>query len=258
MCPASGGNLAEAPDPRCPSSRIVVIGGGYAGTLAANRLQSSPAVDVTLLNARPSFVDRVRLHQFVAGSGSAEVDFTTLLGARVRPLVDSAERIDAAARTVELASGRSLDYDDLVYAVGSTAAAPASVPGAAEFAFPVAEYESAKRLRGRLDKMSRGVSTSSTRTSRSTGRRYGGHENGVPAHRRTVVPPTRGCGVVAAFRARQRVNSGGPGRQRRNGRWRPTCGATAGWQHLCRARCPGRCCRRCRGPPHRGTCRSRR
>ncbi|MFC1408485.1 FAD-dependent oxidoreductase [Streptacidiphilus sp. N1-12] len=139
--------MAEAPDPRCPSSRIVVIGGGYAGTLAANRLQSSPAVDVTLLNARPSFVDRVRLHQFVvgSGSGSAEVDFTTLLGARVRLLVDSAERIDAAARTVELASGRSLDYDDLVYAVGSTAAAPASVPVAAEFAFPVAEYESAKR-----------------------------------------------------------------------------------------------------------------
>lgn len=126
-----------------------MIGGGYAGTLAANRLRMRPGVDITLVNPRPAFVDRIRLHQFVAGTGEAEVDYGTLLGEEVRLVVDSATRIDTAARTVELASGRALDYDYVIYAVGSTGAAP-SVPGAADFSFSLSELELAQRLRTRL------------------------------------------------------------------------------------------------------------
>ena len=32
---------------------IVVIGGGYAGALAANRLRKNPDVDITVVNPRP-------------------------------------------------------------------------------------------------------------------------------------------------------------------------------------------------------------
>lgn len=129
--------------------RVVVIGGGYAGTVAANRLRLRTDVEITLVNPRPRFVDRVRLHQLVAGTGDATVDYATLLGDGIELMVDSAMRIDTAARTVRLASGRVLDYDHVVYAVGSTAATP-SVPGAAEFAYPIAEFESAQRLRAKL------------------------------------------------------------------------------------------------------------
>ena len=52
-----------------------------------------------------------------------------------------------------LASGRQLTYDYLIYAVGSTGATPASVPGAAEFAYPIAEFELAQRLRDTLDEL---------------------------------------------------------------------------------------------------------
>ena len=52
---------------------------------------------------------------------------------------------------MELASGCALDYDYVIYAVGSTGAVPASVPGAAEFAYPIAELEQAQRLRAALD-----------------------------------------------------------------------------------------------------------
>ncbi|MEU1545808.1 FAD-dependent oxidoreductase [Nocardia sp. NPDC005745] len=131
---------------------VVVIGGGYAGTLAANRLRMRTDTTITLVNPRPEFVDRVRLHQFVARTGDATIDYGTLLGEGIRLVVDSATRIDVAARTVRLASGRTLDYDHVIYAVGSTAAIPA-VPGAAEFAFPIAEIESAQRLRARLDEL---------------------------------------------------------------------------------------------------------
>jgi NADH dehydrogenase len=50
-----------------------------------------------------------------------------------------------------LASGRALHYDYVIYAVGSTAAVPASVPGAAEFAYPMAELELAQRVRTAIE-----------------------------------------------------------------------------------------------------------
>ncbi|WP_349270892.1 dehydrogenase [Mycolicibacterium parafortuitum] len=135
-------------------TRIVVIGGGYAGVMAANRLCSREDVDVALVNPRPQFVERIRLHQLAAAddpdSSVAVQDFGTVLNVRVRLVLDSAERIDAAARRLALASGSALDYDYLVYAVGSTGDVPASVPGAAEFAYPLSELEQATRLRERL------------------------------------------------------------------------------------------------------------
>ncbi|MFD1542542.1 NAD(P)/FAD-dependent oxidoreductase [Nonomuraea guangzhouensis] len=134
------------------SHKVVVIGGGYAGTLAANRLRVRDDVDITLINPRPEFVERIRLHQFVARTGDATIDYGTLLGEGIQLVVDSATRIDTTARTVRLASGRALDYDYIIYAVGSTGSVP-SVPGAAEFAWPIAELESAQRLRARLEEL---------------------------------------------------------------------------------------------------------
>jgi NADH dehydrogenase len=134
-------------------THIVVIGGGYAGTLAANHLRLRADVDITLVNPRPVFVERIRLHQLVAGSGTAAVDYGTVLGKGIQLVVDSVERIDAAYRRVELISGEVLDYDYLIYAVGSTGVVPAAVPGAAEFAYPVAEFELAERLRDALDEL---------------------------------------------------------------------------------------------------------
>jgi NADH dehydrogenase len=133
------------------ATNIVVLGGGYAGTLAANHLRMRGAVNITLVNPRPKFVERIRLHQHVAGNYDATVDYGTLLGEGIRLVVDSATRIDTAARKVELASGAPLDYDYLIYAVGSTGVAPSAVPGVAEFAYPIGELEHAQRLRARLD-----------------------------------------------------------------------------------------------------------
>lgn len=130
--------------------RVVVIGGGYAGALAANHVRMRDDVAVTLVNPRPKFVERIRLHQHAAGNYNATVGYDTLLADDVRLVVDTATRIDAAGRTVELASGDTLDYDYLIYAVGSTGTVPASVPGAAEFAYPLAEFEQAERLAARL------------------------------------------------------------------------------------------------------------
>ncbi|MDK9497704.1 FAD-dependent oxidoreductase [Streptomyces katrae] len=132
------------------NTSVVVIGGGYAGVMAANRLTLRGDVTVTLVNPRPSFVHRIRLHQLAAGNDAAVVAYEDVLAEGVRLAVDTVDRIDAPARTLALASGDRLAYDYLVYAVGSTGA-ELRVPGAAEHAHPVATLEDAQQLRPVLD-----------------------------------------------------------------------------------------------------------
>lgn len=130
-------------------NEVVVIGGGYAGVMAANRLTQRDDVSVTVINPRPLFVPRLRLHQLVGGTHDAVVDYRDVLAEGVGLVVDTVTRIEVADRRVELAEGGSLGYDYLVYAAGSGVPAP-QVPGVAEFAYPVATLEAAQRLRSVL------------------------------------------------------------------------------------------------------------
>lgn len=128
---------------------VVVLGGGYAGTMAANRLTGDPSVRVTLVNSRPRFVERVRLHQYIGGSDDGVEEYRTLLSPRVRLVVDTATRILPEERIVRLRDGGDLRYDYLVYAVGSVGTA-GRVPGATEFARVLSTLEDAQRLRSVL------------------------------------------------------------------------------------------------------------
>ncbi|MFC9993520.1 NAD(P)/FAD-dependent oxidoreductase [Nocardia sp. NPDC127526] len=128
---------------------IVVIGGGYAGVMAANRLTKNAEARITLINPRRVFVPRLRMHQVAGGTHEGVVEYPDVLSEKVELVIGSVTRIDAPARKVLLADGDSIAYDYLVYAVGSGNAAP-SVPGAAEFTHPVATLEAAQRLRSLL------------------------------------------------------------------------------------------------------------
>lgn len=132
------------------NTEVVVIGGGYAGVLAANRLTQRDDVTVTLINPRPRFVERIRLHQLVAGSYDATTDLRHVLNRQVRLRVDTVQRIHADERGLALAAGDPVGYDYLIYAVGSGSADP-GVPGAAEFTYPVASLEEAQRLQAAVN-----------------------------------------------------------------------------------------------------------
>lgn len=103
-------------------ARVVVIGAGYAGVMAANRLAAAGRSDVgvTVVNPRPDFVERVRLHEHAAGATHAVRPLSGLLHRDVRLRVATVETI--AERSVRLDDGGALAFDHLLYAVGSTAA----------------------------------------------------------------------------------------------------------------------------------------
>jgi NADH dehydrogenase len=133
------------------NTEVVVVGGGYAGVMAANRLTLRDDVTVTLVNPYPSFVERVRLHQVVGGSDDAVVDYRDVLAEGIRLIVNTVTLINAAERVVTLGAGNPLPYDYLIYAVGSGSPVP-SVPGAAEFSYPTASLEEAQRLRSVVER----------------------------------------------------------------------------------------------------------
>ncbi|MDT7776184.1 MAG: hypothetical protein QOC67_5108 [Pseudonocardiales bacterium] len=131
------------------TTRIVVVGAGYAGLAAAKLAARWTGAEVTLVNVGDRFVERVRLHQLAAGQPLRDLPLAGLLrGTGVRLVVDRVTGIDAATRTVRLGE-RELGYDRLVYAAGSQADLD-SVPGAARYAYPLASYPEASRLRAHL------------------------------------------------------------------------------------------------------------
>ncbi|NYV78042.1 NAD(P)/FAD-dependent oxidoreductase, partial [Streptomyces sp. UH6] len=147
--------------------RVIVLGGGYSGAVAAGRLarRLDPAdVQITLVNAAPDFVERVRLHQLAAGQNLRHRPFAEMFrGTGVRLRTAEVTGIDVGRRTVTVkgaAAGdgtEELEYDTLVYALGS-GWNDHGVPGVAEHAHEVAGRTGALRLRERLTGLEAGRS----------------------------------------------------------------------------------------------------
>ncbi|MDO5662462.1 MAG: FAD-dependent oxidoreductase [Brachybacterium sp.] len=100
---------------------IIVIGSGYAGLLAANRL-AHPSRRITLLSPGGEFVDRIRLHEVAAGvRDTAATPVAALVRTRVTVL--DARAVHVGEGVVALQDGRRLFADRILLATGSTAAA---------------------------------------------------------------------------------------------------------------------------------------
>ncbi|MFF3825316.1 NAD(P)/FAD-dependent oxidoreductase [Streptomyces griseus] len=139
--------------------RVVVIGAGYTGASAAGRLARrlrSEDVAITLVNAEPDFVERVRMHQLAVGQDLRPRPFHRMFaGTGVRLKLAKVTGIDVDRGTVSVTDANGagqpedLEYDTLVYALGS-AWNTRGVPGATEHAHEIAGREGALRLRDRL------------------------------------------------------------------------------------------------------------
>ena len=105
-------------------SRVVVVGGGFAG-LAAARALASADVDVVVVDRHNHHVFQPLLYQ-VATAGLSPADIAAPIRwilrrqANVRVLLDEVVGVDPAARQVRLAGSPPLHYEALVVATGVT------------------------------------------------------------------------------------------------------------------------------------------
>ncbi|MFE7237780.1 NAD(P)/FAD-dependent oxidoreductase [Streptomyces sp. NPDC057580] len=136
--------------------RIIVLGAGYTGAIAAGRLAKRlrrEDVAITLVNAEPDFVERVRMHQLAVGQNLKPRPFSEMFaGTGVELRLAKVTRVDVGRKTVAVidANGaEELAYDSLVYALGSGWNTQ-GVPGTAEHAHEITGRPGALRLRKRL------------------------------------------------------------------------------------------------------------
>ncbi|WP_066366484.1 NAD(P)/FAD-dependent oxidoreductase [Herbidospora mongoliensis] len=121
--------------------KIVVVGAGYAGTNAANLLSKKTEAEITVINPRGHFVERIRLHQRVSGTSTAQAPLTSMLRDGITARIGSVEKIGDGL--VLLDDGSSIEFDHVVLAVGSTVQ---PMPGTV----PIGTWEGAEQARAAL------------------------------------------------------------------------------------------------------------
>jgi NADH dehydrogenase len=135
--------------------RVLVLGAGYAGVLATVRMAKKlgSRAEVTLVNDKPDFVERIRLHQVAVGQKPVVRSVERMLrGTGATLLLGRVTRIDPATKLVTLATTGGpleLGFDYLLYALGSGTTAP-PIEGLAEHAYQIASESGALRVAERL------------------------------------------------------------------------------------------------------------
>ena len=126
------------------STRILVIGAGYAGLLFTTRLASKVArqhVHIALVNESDTFTERPRLHQFAANRVVQWRSLPQMLRrTNVQFIQGRVTSIDPAHHeivVVDQQQTHQLEYDYLVYALGSETDRK-TVPGVAQYAYTLA------------------------------------------------------------------------------------------------------------------------
>lgn len=135
-------------------AKVVVLGGGVGGTLAANLLAKELGRD-----GKVTVVDPTGMHHYQPGYlylalGQANGrwlvrDERTLLRKEVDLVVGSATKVDPAAGVVQIERGGALEFDYVVLATGARLV-PEQIAGLVEGSFEFYSLEGAQRLREEL------------------------------------------------------------------------------------------------------------
>ena len=147
------------------TKRIVIVGGGLAGTITANGLCRQLGdslrkgdVSITMLGASDQHMYQPGLlYVPFGGIREAELfrDQRKVLDRRVNFFVDPVTKIDVDGNQVECQSGRSVAYDYLVIATGSRIV-PEEIPGMAEGAHWFYDLDGARKMRQALEEFEGG------------------------------------------------------------------------------------------------------
>jgi NADH dehydrogenase len=103
-------------------TKIVIIGGGFAGIEAARLLaKKGLSADITLVSNAESFQYYPSLYRLVVGAtvNQVSIPLKRILPGNVTLMIDTYIGIHQAAKTVQLKSGAEVGYDYLVMTLGS-------------------------------------------------------------------------------------------------------------------------------------------
>ena len=145
---------------RIDKQQVLIVGGGYAGALAAVRLagKAKDRAAVTLLEPRTELVQRLRLHQLATGQKVRAYDIAALTGKRVTNVRGTAVAIDPGrGRAAVAQDGRltEIPFDQVLLAAGSGVDLD-SVPGLRENTHTLGDPPAAERLWGALRELTEG------------------------------------------------------------------------------------------------------
>ncbi|HWZ97855.1 MAG TPA: NAD(P)/FAD-dependent oxidoreductase [Candidatus Dormibacteraeota bacterium] len=106
-----------------PAYRVLILGGGFGGLLAAQKLRRAP-VQVTLIDRRNFHLFQPLMYQVATGSlspGDIAAPLRSVLSNQknAQVLLGEAADIDPAAKRVSLKDGAVFEYDSLIVATGS-------------------------------------------------------------------------------------------------------------------------------------------
>ena len=104
--------------------QVVIVGGGFAGLAAAKRLRNTRC-EVTIIDRHNHHVFQPLIYQvgtagLPPGDIASPIRWILRKQPRLRVLLANVERIDSAARRVELDGGDTVPYDYLIVAAGAT------------------------------------------------------------------------------------------------------------------------------------------
>ncbi len=130
--------------------RIVILGGGFGGLFTALDLAGSG--EVTLVSDADHFIFTPMLYEYLSGEVEAwhiAPRYDELLDDKVHFVQSGVSAVDLGSQTVSLESGRKLEYDVLVLALGGITNYW-GIDGAEEFSLPFRKLAHADALRARM------------------------------------------------------------------------------------------------------------
>jgi sulfide:quinone oxidoreductase len=142
------------------TKKIVIVGGGLAGTIIANGLCRQLGSELRANEVSIAIIGNAEQHMYQAGllyipfGKMREKDLfrdqRSVLDRRIAFHLDPATKIDVSNNAVVTESGKTFDYDYLVIATGSRLR-PDTVPGMSEGAHWFYDLEGARKLRDALE-----------------------------------------------------------------------------------------------------------
>lgn len=140
-------------------TKIVIVGGGYAGVKAGKTLhklfKKDDSVEITLIDRNPYHTLMTELHE-VAGHrtepDAIRIDLRKIFaGRKVNVVTDNVESIDFEKKSLKT-TRKTFDFDYVIMACGSSTN-DFGIPGIKEHGFTLWSYDDAVRVREHVEKM---------------------------------------------------------------------------------------------------------